>query len=167
MFFRERLRHEHDPSRFTSGNDVLDAWLTEHALRADRSGSARTYVWIDDGDRVVAYYSLAPHIIRREELSSSFGRGSPDRIPSILLARLALDRSLQGQGMGGALLADALAVAVEAIQKAGGRLIVVDAIDETAAAFYEHHGFLAVPDNAFRLVLKASSAARSLGLSWP
>ena len=167
MFFRERLGPHHDTSRFISGNGVLDDWLKEHAVGADRSGSARTYVWIDETEKLVAYFSLAPHIIRREELPSRVGRGSPDAIPAILLARLALDRSLQGQGYGAVLLADALDVAVEAIKRAGGRMIVVDAVNEQAVAFYEHHGFVPVPGNSNRLVLKASSAARSLGIDWP
>lgn len=95
------------------------------------------------------------------------GRGSPDAIPSILLARLALATSLQGEGWGSVLLVDALGVAVEAVRKVGGRLLVVDAIDDDAVGFYEHHGFSEVPENPRRLVMKASDAARTLGLHWP
>lgn len=64
------------------------------------------------------------------------------------------------------LLADALMRAVEAVRSAGGRLIVVDAIDADAAAFYRSHGFVAVPGDPSRLVIKVSDAARSLGLRW-
>lgn len=164
MFFSERLNREHDLGRFSSGKEALDAWLKKHALHADRSGTGRTYVWIDEAGRVVAYFTLAPHLVRREELPAGVGRGSPDAIPSILLARLALDQSLQGQGWGVVLLADALRVALEAMRTAGGRLIVVDAIDPQAAAFYEHHGFTPVPENPHRLVIRVSSAAKSLSL---
>lgn len=167
MFFRERLRPDHDLSRFSSGNSSLDVWLKNHAIHADRSGTGRTYVWIDDAADVVAYFTLAPHLVRREELPSGVGRGAPDTVPSILVARLALDRALQGQGWGAVLLADAIEVALEAIRKAGGRLIVVDAIDSNASAFYLHHGFVSVPGTAHRLVMKASIAARSLGADWP
>jgi Acetyltransferase (GNAT) domain len=93
----------------------------------------------------------------------------------VLLARLALDRSLQGQGLGGELLVDALSRAVQASEVAAARLVVVDAIDEAAAAFYEHHGFVAVPGNRQRLVQKsttslrrsADSRARALELTFP
>lgn len=166
-FFRERLRAGLDLSHFSSGNDLLDTWLSNHALRADRSGAGRTYVWIDIGERVVAYDTLAPHLVRRADVPKGVGRGSPDVIPSVLLARLALDQSLQGQGLGVTLLADALSVALEAMRRAGGRLIVVDAIDSSAARFYEHHGFLAVPGNPHRLVIKASVASRSLSIPRP
>lgn len=64
-------------------------------------------------------------------------------------------------------MVDALGVAVEAVKKAGGRLIVVDAIDEDAAGFYAHHGFVPAPENPRRLVMKAGDAARTLGLAWP
>jgi GNAT superfamily N-acetyltransferase len=81
----------------------------------------------------------------------------------VLLARIALDRSLQGQGLGGELLVDALSRAVQASDVAAARLVVVDAIDEAAAAFYEHHGFVAVPGNRQRLVQKVNDIAAALG----
>lgn len=167
MFFGERLRQDHDLGPFSSGKEALDVWLKKHALHADRSGTGRTYVWVDESGRVVAYFTLAPHLVRREELSASVARGSPDAIPSILLARLALERSLHGQGWGATLLADALTVALEAMRRAGGRLIVVDALDPDAVAFYEHHGFTVIPGTPHRLVIKASAAARSLSVRWP
>lgn len=164
--FSERLREDHELGRFRSGNTTLDAWLHDHARRADRAGTGRTYVWTDEAGDVVAYYTLAPHVVRRSDMPRKTGRGSPDAIPSILLARLALATSLQGQGWGSILLVDALGVAVEAVRKVGGRLLVVDAIDDDAVGFYEHHGFARVPDNPNRLVMKASDAAKTLGLAW-
>jgi len=62
-----------------------------------------------------------------------------------MLARLALDRSLHGQGLGGALLADAMARVIDAIEIVTARFVLVDAIDELAAGFYTHHGFRPVP----------------------
>jgi GNAT superfamily N-acetyltransferase len=169
VLFRERLRSDHVLADFTCENEVLDRWLKESAILADRSGTGRTYVWVDDRGEVVAYFTLAPHLIRRSELPSSVGGGAPDVIPAVLLARLALAHRLQGtaERYGGALLADALRVAVEAIATAGGRIIVVDAINDAARSFYLHHGFIQVPDNDRRLVMKASKAARSLGIAWP
>ena len=80
----------------------------------------------------------------------------------MLLARLALDRALHGQGLGGELLLDALSRAVQASEVAAARLVVVDAIDEAAARFYEHHGFTAVPGNRQRLVQRISDIAAAL-----
>jgi len=88
-------------------------------------------------------------------------------IPAILLAKLALDRSLQAQGLGAELLVFALKTIIEAARSAGGRIIVVDAIDSDAIRFYEHHDFQPTPGNENRLVLKLSTVAKVLGVKWP
>lgn len=111
---------------------------------------------------MLAYYSLTAHLLQREELPRSPGRGGPRQIPAVLLARLALDRSLHGQGLGGALLADALGRVVAATETVAARFVVVDAIDEPAAIFYEYHGFRRIPDTR-RLVQKISDIAAALG----
>lgn len=126
--------------------------------------TARTFVWTDNANRVVAYFSLCPHEIHRETIPLKLGRGSPRVIPAILLARIALDRNLHGQGLGRQLLIDALSRAVKAINAAGGRLIVVDALHERAATFYLHHGFTALPSSPLRLMMKSSVAVASLDL---
>ena len=167
MFSSERLRTEHLLEAFDSGETVLDEWLRSAAVNADRMGTARTFVWVDDDKRVVAYFSLCPHEIRRDTVPQKLGRGSPTVIPSILLARLALHRQLHGRGLGAQLLTDAVSRAVDAVRVAGGRFIVIDALHEHAAGFYRHHGFTPSPANPLRLVMKASDAAESAGIEWP
>jgi GNAT superfamily N-acetyltransferase len=110
---------------------------------------------------VVAYFTLAAHLLRRADIPKRVGHGSPDAIPAILLARLALDQSLQGQGTGGQLLRDALERAVEASERAAARMVVVDAIDDEAIAFYQHFGFIRIPGSR-RLVRKVSEVAAGL-----
>lgn len=161
----ERLAPEHPIQSFTCGNDDLDGWLREAALTADRAGTARVYSWLDG--RVIGYFAILPHAIRRVDVPSAVGRGAPDVIPGFLLARLALAEDLHGQGLGGELLVGALEAILTAIRVGGGRVIVVDAIDDQAAQFYEHFGFRAVPANSTRLVMKASTAATSLSVPWP
>ena len=98
------------------------------------------------------------------ELRAKLGHGAPHSIPAILLARLALDHRLHGQGLGASLLLDALTRATDAIQIAGGRLIVVDAINEPARRFYEHHGFHAAatrPARLFRNAAEVTAAQRA------
>jgi GNAT superfamily N-acetyltransferase len=162
-YVSETLADHHKLDRFDSGSGALGGWLRDHARHAQAMRTARSFVW-HGGDRVVvACFSLASHLVVRAELPARIGRGSPDAIPAVLLARLALDRSLQGQGLGGELLLDALSRAVQASEIAAARLMVVDAIDEGAAAFYEHHGFVAVPGTRQRLVQKMSDIAAALG----
>ncbi len=162
-FVSETLADQHLLEQFSCGNDALDTWLHKHARHAQSMRTARTFVWHDGDQLVVAYFSLAAHLVVRADLPPRIGRGAPDAIPAVLLARLALDRSLHGQGLGGELLVDALSRAVQASEVAAARLVVVDAIDEAAASFYGHHGFTAVPGNRQRLVQKISDIAAALG----
>jgi GNAT superfamily N-acetyltransferase len=159
--------HRHDTAGFDSGEPALDDWLRQHAAGADARRTARTFVWTRPGEageapeRVIAYYSLTGHRLVRDDLPRKIGRGSPDEIPAVLLARLAVDRSAQGAGVGGAVLADALGRVVEATSIVAARFLVVDALHERAATFYEHHGFTRIPDT-LRLIQKISDIAAAL-----
>jgi predicted N-acetyltransferase YhbS len=124
--------------------------------------TAQTFVWHAGDGEVAAYFSLAGHLVARTDVPKRIGRGSPAAIPAVLLARLALTRTLHGRGLGGELLWDALSRAVAASDIAAARIVVVDAIDINAAQFYEHHGFSAVPGNPHRLVQKVSDIAAAL-----
>lgn len=83
-----------------------------------------------------------------------------------MIARLAIDRALRGQGYGEQLLLDALGKAVAASEIGGGRLIVVDALDAEAQSFYEHYHFVPVRNRERRLVMEVSPAAKALGERW-
>src|SRR5579884_1593722 len=131
----------------------MDNWLRHAARDSDGRNLTRTWVWHTGDRRVIGYYTLAPYVLERRSLSRSQGRGLPERIPCYLLARLALDRSVQGQGLGAHLLSSALERLAAGATELGGRFVVVDAIDEGAAAFYRHHGFSDVPGVEGRLVL--------------
>ncbi|MGI8684726.1 MAG: GNAT family N-acetyltransferase [Acidimicrobiales bacterium] len=143
----------------------MSAWLSKHARGPTRQGT-RIYVLFDGAD-VVGYFALAPHFLEREDAPRNIGRGAPRQIPAILLAKLALDHSVQGQGLGSELLVFALRTIVEAARRAGGRLVIVDAIDDAARDFYEHHDFQSLPGDDRRLVLKLNTAAKALGVRWP
>jgi GNAT superfamily N-acetyltransferase len=156
-----RLAPEHQTADFDCGNEALDRWLREQALRAEEAAIAATTVWTPPAeDRVVGYFSVAPTQLRRSELPRG-STGGYSTVPGYLLGRLALHRELQGQGLGTQLLLDALEVIVAAAEHGAGRIIVVDAIDEHAAAFYELHGFVRV-HGAMRLVMKVATARNEL-----
>lgn len=166
-YLAEPLGDHHVLAGFDCGNDELNAWLCLYARNATGQGT-RTYVVVvvdEDGDGdVVGYFAIAPHTIDREQLSRSQGRGAPRQIPAVLLAKLALDRRLHGRSD---LLIAALTTIVVAARHVGGRLVVADAIDESALNFYLHHEFAAIPGNPHRLVRKLSTIARALELPWP
>jgi len=164
-FTLEPLGPDHELESFDSGNEELDRWLVEHARNATGQGT-RTYV-VTDAGRVVGYFAISPHTTDREVLSKSQGRGAPRQIPAVLLAKVALDRSVQGEGLGSELLVVALETIVEAARRVDGKVVVVDAIYGAAAAFYERHDFVATPSDPHRLVRKLSTIAKALDLPWP
>lgn len=156
-----------DLGDFTCGYPSLDSWLREHARNATRQGT-RTYLLIEaDTDSVAGYFAIAPHLLERDQAPRRVGRGAPSRIPALLLAKLALHERLHGRGLGAELLIHALTTIVVAARSAGGRLVVVDAIDDDAASFYRAHDFEPTPDNPHRLVLKLSTVAQALDIPWP
>jgi GNAT superfamily N-acetyltransferase len=155
-FASEPLRADHVVDEFDSGRPEIDTWLQQHALSAEARRTSRTFVW--SGDRVLAYYTLTAHLLVREDLPKAYGRGGPRQIPAVLLARLALDKSLHGQGLGAALLVDALTRVVVATETVAARFVVVDAIDDSAAMFYEHYGFRRIPETN-RLLQKVSDVS--------
>lgn len=163
-----RLEDGHILEGFDCGKQSLNAWLVDDAARSDRNGIAHVYVWTPLGEpKVCAYFAICPtEVVRKDDGVSRGPAGGYSRIPGYLIARLALDRSLHGSGYGEQLLIDALRKAVAASEIGGGRLIVVDAIDAEAAAFYGRYGFTTVRNREHRLVMKVSTAARALGERW-
>jgi GNAT superfamily N-acetyltransferase len=160
----ERLSPAHDVSGFVNGkHPSLDDWLRDRAL-ASEGLSARTYVICDAAAprRVVGYYAISTAMEQRAALPSArLRRGMPDRVPLLLIGRLAIDREFQGMGLGTELLADALRRCLAAAKIAGVRGIVAHAIDDDAVGFYRRHGFLPSPLGE-RVMLLPIETARAL-----
>ena len=158
----EKLTEDHHLSSFDCGKAPLNDWLKRFALINQQSDAARTYV-IHRGGRVVAYYSLTAGSVRKEESPARVAKGLASHpIGVILLARLAVDRTEQGKGLGKALLIDALTRCLEAAETIGARAILVHAIDEEAAAFYTRFGFDPSPLEPNQLLLLMKDLRASL-----
>lgn len=132
---------KHQLELFDSGIAELDSWLRNTAVIATAANTAATWVLCRE-TTVVGYYALAMGSVEHTDTPSRLRRGQPNPVPVLLLARLALDRSEQGKGLGADLLRDALLRALVGAKHYGARAVVVDAINATATTFYEHHGFL-------------------------
>ena len=155
------LGQHHAVDDFDSGIAELDAWLKRSARVAASSGTAATYV-LCRASRVVGYYALAMSSVAHERAPSRLRRGMPDPVPVVLLARLAIARSEQGRQLGGHLLVDALRRCVRGGREFGARAVVVDAINEEAATFYEHFDFHRL--EGLRLWRRLSDVARATGV---
>lgn len=149
------LGGEHRIDGFRCGVGSLDVWLATHARAAVGAGSARTYVVVDsEQDRVVGYHALSLASIRYADTTMRGRKGMPRHpIPAMLLARLAVDKTVQGRGVGAFLLRDAMRRALAVAELAGMRLLLVHALSDDARAFYEHFGFEASPSDPMNLQL--------------
>jgi GNAT superfamily N-acetyltransferase len=153
----EPLNENHILEAFDCGkHQSLTNWLKKYAIASENSRSARTFV-VHRANRVVGYFSLAASGIRKEEASPRAAKRQPGYpISVILLARLAVDQTEQGQGLGAALLKNALQRCLQASESIGARAVLVHAIDAEAKAFYQHFGFeeCAMDDLHLMLLIK-------------
>ena len=160
----ELLVSDHDVAEFDCGkHPSLTQWLKRFARMNQASGDSRTYV-VHRRLAVVGYYSLAPGSVSRKEATVRASKSAPEPIPIVLLARLAVDKREQGQGLGSALLKDALHRAYAGAEIIGGRAILVHAIDGEAATFYRRFGFESCPGLELHLMLLMKDVRASLGL---
>ena len=148
----------HDVAAFDCGNELLNRWLTRYAGQSERRDAARTFVAAGPGRSVLGYYTLLAGQLQHEAATAAVRRGLSRHfpIPVALLARLAVDSSHQGKGLGAALLADALARVQLASAHVAVRAVVVHAIDEEAAGFYERFGFRALTSTPRTLMVTLS-----------
>lgn len=156
-------RKRHERAGFSSGVDALDHYLKERVSAHGRQGVSRTYVAIprDSGGTVSfsaspvqGFYTLSAAHVEYPDIPDSLRRRLPRYpMPVALLGQLAVDRSVQGQGLGGALLYDALLRVMSVAEEIGIVAVLVEARETSAAAFYAHYGFVALEDQPGRLVL--------------
>ena len=152
----------HEASAFDSGESVLDDWLRRRAWNNLQLAASRTYVACPTGSlRIAGYYALSMGQILATETTGSMRRNKPRFLPAVILGRLAIDRVWQGQGLGRALLADAVDRSFRASREISARLIVVHAISASAEAFYLRHGFVRLPVEAPTLGLDLVKYGRS------
>ncbi len=137
-----KLRPDHPIEGFDCGREDLNRYLLRYAWANQQAGAAQTYVGLAD-DTVVGYYTLAVGHVTREEAPERLSKG-PARhpVPIMLLARLGVDRRWQGQGVGKALLKDAMERTLQAADIAGIRAFAVHAKDGQARTFYEKFDFI-------------------------
>jgi GNAT superfamily N-acetyltransferase len=150
------LAASHRLDDFECGEAVLDDWLKRRALSNQSTGASRTFVVTDEGGHVRGYYAMAAGAVSHQLARAGVRRNMPDPIPVMVLARLAVDRRVQGLHLGAALLQDAVNRAVAVSHNAGVRALLVHALHEKAKQFYKHYGFQSSPTHPMTLMLRLS-----------
>lgn len=146
------LTADHVVAEFSCGEPSLDDWLKKRALRNQASGASRTFVIADDG-KVVGYYCLSAGALNHEAAPKAMRRSMPDPLPIVLLGRLAIDERFHNQGLGQALLRDALLRTIHLSSDTGVFAVLVHALSDAAKRFYLSRGFVESPLQPMTLMM--------------
>ncbi len=159
------LSEDHDVSAFDCGAEALNAFLKSHALQNQRNNSARTFVSVRTGTpEVVGFYSLCAASGHYEQTPDRIRKGlARHEVPVVLLARLAVDESCKGQGLGASLLQDAFFRFMNAQEAIGARALLAHAKDASAKAFYEKWGFASTEALPLHLYILTKQIKATLG----
>ena len=159
------LAKHHNRAAFDCGDADLNLYLHRYARQNHVSGGAKCFVAapIEEPARVLGFYTLSPASIdyARTPALAKKGLARYD-VPVFRLGRLAVDRTVQGRGLGGALLLRAAERCIRVAREVGGVALLIDAKNERAAQWYESYGALALLDAALSLVLPLATAATVL-----
>lgn len=155
--------HRLDP--FDCGKPALDLWLKTKALgnegRASRTYVVTTAAGAGEG-QVVGYYALATGAVALTDIPRKYRRSLPNPVGVMLLGRLAIDHRHHGMGIGKALLKRAFQQTLDIASIAGVRAMIVHAIDDEAAAFYERFGFQRFPPDTRTLFIPIETIVGAL-----
>jgi GNAT superfamily N-acetyltransferase len=134
------LTPEHATAGFDCGDPARNAWLTTRALGNQAQDHTRTYAALE-GNIVRGFYALTTTAILRETLPGKLRRNAPEMVSGVLLAQLAVDKPVQGQGLSKELVLHAMGVAVTIAGLAGTHLLAVHPATPGLKSYYEKFGF--------------------------
>jgi GNAT superfamily N-acetyltransferase len=161
----EPIAKRHNRDAFDCGDDVLNEFLRRYARKSHERGGSKTFLAIDDVDRttILGFYSLSPASVAYARTPEIIRRGlARHDVPGFRLARLAVDRRFQGQGLGGQLLLAAGRRCLRASAEVGGIALVIDAKNDRAAAWYASYGAMPLLDAPLTLLLPLTTIEAAL-----
>jgi predicted GNAT family N-acyltransferase len=165
-FLIQPLSATHDRQAFDCGVPSLTDYLRKTARQEMDRRSAAVYILVqaDAPARIVGYYTLSNASVLLGDLPADVARRLPHdpNLPATLLGRLAVSLEFIGMRLGERLLVDALARSLDASARVGSSAVIVDVIDEGAAAFYEQYGFKGFPEMPRRLFMSVKDISASL-----
>jgi GNAT superfamily N-acetyltransferase len=161
----EPLDKTYDRSGFASGAPELDRYIRELASQDVRRDVARVFVALQErSPAVCGFYSLGASSFRRDKLQPAQANRLPHYpVPAAFLGRLAVDKGMQGKGLGVVLLVDALQRVLLASQTLAVHAVIVDARDDAAYRFYRKYGFIPFADNDRQLLLPMATLRQLVG----
>lgn len=151
----ETVSRDHNRSGFDCGNDALNQYLKKIARQHLNKGISRTFVLVDDNmpTEVLGFFTLVSCEIFVDKLPRKYAKKYPSKAPAAKLARLAVAKDRQRQGLGTHMMINAVERVIRVSQELGIIGFFVDAKDNKAKAYYEQFGFIRLPDNPLELFL--------------
>ena len=159
------ISRTHNRESFDCGEPLLNEFLLRHARQNNDKGGAKTFVAApsNDGGRILGFYSLSPASIDYSRVPALVKQGlARYDVPVFRLGRLAVDRTMQGRGLGGQLLLSAGRRCIRAAIEVGGVALLIDAKNERVARWYEAYGAIALLDAPQSLVLPLATIQAAL-----
>ena len=164
----EAISKKHDRGAFDCGEPTLNEFLQRHARRNHDLGGAKTFLAICDAEHktILGFYSLSPASVEYARTPEIVRRGlARYDVPAFRLARLAVDRKVQGQGLGGQLLLTAGRRCLLAAAEVGGVALLIDAKNQKVAGWYAGYGAVPLEDAPLSLLLPLTTIQAALK-SW-
>ena len=153
----EALKEEHARRAFSCGEPMVDAWLRTKALPSQEDKLSTTRVLLDPSESIAGFYTLATGQVDFGDLPTDIARRLPRRaLPVAILAWLGVSTTHQGEGIGAALLAQALRDCFDAGQTFAFVAVVFECVSDTAKHFYQRFSFAELPGHPYRLYLGTS-----------
>lgn len=164
LWHEEAIAKAHDRAASDCGDDEMNDFVRRYARQSHELGGAKTFLAVDDSNpTILGFYSLAPAALAHERVPEALRRGlARHEVPGFRLARLATHVSLQGQGLGGQLLAAAARRCIRAATEVGGVTLIIDAKSERAAQWYAGYGAVPLQDAPHTLVMALATFAADL-----
>ena len=155
----ELLDKHHNRNSFDCGNEALNNFLKRTARQHIQKGISRTFVLVDTDqpEIILSFFSLTLCEVRVEKLPPKFAKKYPSKVPGVKLARLAVSKLYQRQGIGEIMMIEAMKRALIVAENAGGIGLFVDAKDETAKTYYLRYGFVSLEDVFLEMFLPLST----------
>ena len=164
----EAIAKSHNRKGFDCGEAGMNTFLQRFARQGHEQNAVKTFCAIADDapDRILGFYSLAPASIEHDAVPPSMTKGlARHKVPGFLLARLAVDKSVAGRGLGGQLLLAAALRCIRVTEDVGGLLMIIDAKTDRAAQWYASYGAEPLMDHPLTLVVPLATFAAALKAS--
>lgn len=161
----EPIAKSHNRKAFDCGQDALNRFLQHHARKSHIQGGAKTFVAVDTSNskRLLGFYSLAPACVAFDQTPEPVRRSlARHDVPVFRLARLAVDRSMQGYGLGGQLLLAAGRRCILVASQVGGVALLIDAKNQSIVSWYAGYGAVPLLDQPLALLLPLDTIRQAL-----